>query len=345
MLLVKEYMNLWLQVILIKPLSLLLFFYNLNIFLVIEVVKNNQRMTEYFKSGIYLLKEHRFVENNSEIYKIGKSDNIYNRVNQYPNGSIVYLMIESNNITTHETKLKELFNKTFSQENYYGLEYFSGELDKMIIIIKNYIIENITLKCIRYFEEPIKIERKHKYDKINIPKLSQELYCKPIQKKLENNKLSIKVNKVNEVNAVNEVNEVNEVNRKDNNMSNINNSNIICSDCGEKFQYISQLNRHKNSKKKCGKNKTLSEITCEYCTKTYATKNSLIRHYTVCDSKKKKNNNENMPNINIEEKEKVLDVLQIFIKQMDDGNNNEKYNKKLANTITDILSIITKVNK
>jgi hypothetical protein len=52
-----------------------------------------------------------------------------------------------------------------------------------------------------------------------------------------------------------------------------------------------------------------------------------------------------MPNINIEEKEKVLDVLQIFIKQMDDGNNNEKYNKKLANTITDILSIITKVNK
>ena len=31
-----------------------------------------------------------------------------NRVNQYPNGSIVYLMIESNNITTHETKLKEL---------------------------------------------------------------------------------------------------------------------------------------------------------------------------------------------------------------------------------------------
>ena len=83
-------------------------------------------MTEYFKSGIYLLKEHRFVENNTEIYKIGKSDNIYNRVNQYPNGSIVYLMIESNNITTHETKLKELFNKTFSRENYYGLEYFSG---------------------------------------------------------------------------------------------------------------------------------------------------------------------------------------------------------------------------
>ncbi len=64
-------------------------------------------------------------------------------------------------------------------------------------------------------------------------------------------------------------------------------SNLACVDCGESFDYPSQLERHKKSKKKCGINKTVTEITCNYCEKKYATKHSLIRHQTIC---KKKNN-------------------------------------------------------
>lgn len=41
MLLVKEYMNLWLQIIVRNSYIFVLFFYNLKIFLGIEVIKNN----------------------------------------------------------------------------------------------------------------------------------------------------------------------------------------------------------------------------------------------------------------------------------------------------------------
>ena len=57
---------------------------------------------------------------------------------------------------------------------------------------------------------------------------------------------------------------------------------LTCIDCNEIFKYKSLLLRHKNSKKKCGANKSVLEIVCQYCNKTYATKNSLIRHYNVC---------------------------------------------------------------
>ena len=64
---------------------------------------------------MYLLKEQKFIETNKNIYKIGKSDKIYTRLNQYPNGSLVYLIIESNNITKHESALIRIFNNTIFQ--------------------------------------------------------------------------------------------------------------------------------------------------------------------------------------------------------------------------------------
>jgi hypothetical protein len=137
-------------------------------------------------------------------------------------------------------------------------------------------------------------------------------------------------------------------------------NNLSCSDCGESFGYPSQLERHKNSKKKCGKNKTITEIICNYCNKTYATKHSLIRHQTTC---KKKNNivvedninnnsnvvievnnsNSSMVSNNNIDKSIILDTMHVFSKYIDNINNTRELNKCVL-TLQNILGLITNAN-
>ena len=49
-------------------------------------------------SGIYLLQVYSCVILQNNTYKIGRSNNLKKRLNQYPNGSIVYFLIESEDI-------------------------------------------------------------------------------------------------------------------------------------------------------------------------------------------------------------------------------------------------------
>lgn len=123
---------------------------------------------------------------------------------------------------------------------------------------------------------------------------------------------------------------------------------LVCNDCGEKFQYISQLNRHKNSKKKCGKNKTLTEISCSHCNKKYATKNSLLRHYTVC---KNKNTHETQSNnsevsddddINdISNKEEPLKIINSLFNYINNSNNKkEEKNTQFINALENMLALL-----
>ena len=104
-----------------------------------------QNTKPLISEGLYLLQEERFIESNKNIYKIGRSSNIYNRVNSYENGTIVYLIIECNNSEKNEAELIKIFNKEFKNIKYYGSEYFQGEL----LIMKNLIINHIKKKCFR----------------------------------------------------------------------------------------------------------------------------------------------------------------------------------------------------
>jgi hypothetical protein len=66
--------------------------------------------------GIYLIHTREFISTNVPIYKIGRSNNILKRINQYPNGSIVYLIIWCKDNLIHEHNL--LFDK-FSDYSHY----------------------------------------------------------------------------------------------------------------------------------------------------------------------------------------------------------------------------------
>ena len=46
-----------------------------------------------FQEGLYLLRKNEFIQNNQHIYKFGRSKTILNRMNNYSNGSLIYLLI------------------------------------------------------------------------------------------------------------------------------------------------------------------------------------------------------------------------------------------------------------
>jgi hypothetical protein len=89
--------------------------------------------------GIYLLRKSEFINSNELIYKIGRSNNLTKRIGNYPNGSIVYLMIECENSKIHEAKLIKLFGTEYTNKLFYGKEFFEGSVKEM----KKHIIDYV----------------------------------------------------------------------------------------------------------------------------------------------------------------------------------------------------------
>lgn len=88
---------------------------------------------------LYLIHTREFISLEKPIYKIGRGENVKNRVMQYPNGSnVLFLHICKNSIFC-EAKIIEIFRQTFKQETYYGNKYFSGDIFEMTDIMYNYI--------------------------------------------------------------------------------------------------------------------------------------------------------------------------------------------------------------
>ena len=90
--------------------------------------------------GLYLIHTREFISTNKEIYKIGRSSNIENRVRNYPNGSKILLAIINKNSIQCKTNLIKQFKLTFTQKQFYGNEYFEGDKYEMINMMCDYII-------------------------------------------------------------------------------------------------------------------------------------------------------------------------------------------------------------
>ncbi len=110
-------------------------------FNLIEKISNKEsNNTEY----IYIVHERTFVKTNSNIYKIGKTKNIKNRLNGYSKGSKLLFTIPCIDSTIMEKiilkYLKE--NNKYIQAKEYGNEYFICELNNLMNDIYNLVKQN-----------------------------------------------------------------------------------------------------------------------------------------------------------------------------------------------------------
>ena len=78
---------------------------------------------------LYIIREREFLKTKESIYKVGKSTCIQQRMNSYPKGSRIELIVYiDNNIHLSEKKLLTELRTTFTQRTDIGAEYFESDL-------------------------------------------------------------------------------------------------------------------------------------------------------------------------------------------------------------------------
>jgi hypothetical protein len=110
-------------------------------FKLLETVSNKDiNNTDY----IYIIHERTFVKINANIYKIGKTKNIKNRLNGYNKGSQLLYTIPCNDCSRMETIILNYLksNNNYIQAKEYGNEYFICDLNILINDIHTLVKNN-----------------------------------------------------------------------------------------------------------------------------------------------------------------------------------------------------------
>jgi len=90
---------------------------------------------------IYLLQEREFIRLNENTYKIGRSgQRAFRRMEQYPKGSNVLMIVSSPDSVRFEREIINLFKSKYTKRPEYGREYFSGDLQSMLRDISSIVI-------------------------------------------------------------------------------------------------------------------------------------------------------------------------------------------------------------
>lgn len=278
-------------------------------------------MTNNIGEGLYLLRLREFENNKENTYKIGRANNLCNRMKQYPNGSVIYLMIECTDSKKHENKLINLFISKYKHNSMCGREYFNGNLDDMINDIINYIQNEMTETFCKMIKKNIIIDKMNKMNK-NI-----------MQDELEDENNIIILNKKNENSLPNSNKILNSINNNNIN-NNIDNIDRNCV-CGKKFQYPYLLERHFKSSNICknvyaekikninnknnnaNKSKSINDIQkiiCSICNSEYSNKQNLNRHYKTCKNKYDKELKYKQAQQDIITLNKLIDYMMIVLK-------------------------------
>ena len=97
-----------------------------------EAYLDAKKEKESSKEGvIYLLKTRESIRMNEDVYKIGRTKNMKNRLQQYPKGSEFITTMKVNDQRMCERVLLYTFKDKFKQREDMGNEYFEGNLDQM----------------------------------------------------------------------------------------------------------------------------------------------------------------------------------------------------------------------
>jgi hypothetical protein len=81
-------------------------------------------LTQKANGHLYLIKEREFIKTNENIFKIGKSKNIKNRMPSYPKDSVLYYICFCRDIDIVEKFMIAHFSTVFIQRQDIGTEYF-----------------------------------------------------------------------------------------------------------------------------------------------------------------------------------------------------------------------------
>jgi hypothetical protein len=203
--------------------------------------------------GIYLLYTREMITTNENIYKLGRSNYLDNRVKQYPNGSKILLMINCINSISCEYNLIKLFKEKFIQKTYYGKEYFQGNCFLMIKEICDYINNQVKANV-----------RKVKVVARTVKVVAQQVDAVAQQ-------VDVVVNT-----------------KKDDKKVDKKKSDRTCPICKQYFCYPSLLKRHLQFSSRCSiTNEELTNIynsnkknviKCSCCNREFSRKDSLNRH-------------------------------------------------------------------
>ena len=95
---------------------------------------------------IYLIHTREFFRLEEEIYKLGRSHDIDNRMRQYAKGSKILCLTSCQNSIQCEKDLLALFKIHFKHAKEYGHEYFEGSKELMMKLIHEYSLKNLNKK-------------------------------------------------------------------------------------------------------------------------------------------------------------------------------------------------------
>jgi DNA repair exonuclease SbcCD nuclease subunit len=90
--------------------------------------------------NIYLIQPRSCVDNNEQVYKLGRTNNLKLRFNKYCKGGLQKMTYPCTDSVKAEKELLFLFNEKFKIREDYGKEYFEGEIKEMVRIISGYFI-------------------------------------------------------------------------------------------------------------------------------------------------------------------------------------------------------------
>jgi hypothetical protein len=130
--------------------------------------------------SLYIIQLRESVRLCEDVYKIGKSKKMHNRIKNYPKGSKIIMVIEVDDCNICEKNVIKYFKMKFKQRRDLGNEYFQGNINEMVNYYKSICIKDITdIYCIK--KARLEKESKNKLKKAEILKtIKDEIDCEEL---------------------------------------------------------------------------------------------------------------------------------------------------------------------
>ena len=105
-----------------------------------QAAKSEKRLVNMTFGFIYLLETRESIRGSLRTYKIGRTmKHGYQRFNQYPKGSTLWLHIRCYDEVVSEQELLKKFDERYQRNNEFGREYFIGDVHDMMEVILQYV--------------------------------------------------------------------------------------------------------------------------------------------------------------------------------------------------------------